>query len=107
MEGVKQFKDLTLTYEAPSGATFIVSTDLPGSTMAARRTITLPVAASRVTKTFPLDSPALVEGKMIQHKLTSTGSVILYEGYVRFRRVGTYIDGAAGEIWETQPLSLS
>ena len=106
MEDVKQFKDLTLTYEGSSGGTFYVSTDLPGGTIALRRTISLPAAGSRVTKTFPLDDPSLLEGKLIQHKATSAGSLILYSGFVRFRRVGTYIDGAAGDKWETQPLSL-
>ena len=112
MEGVKQFKDLTLTYEGSSGGTFYVSTDLPGGTITVRRTITLPAASSRVTKTFPLDSTDhggdgdLLEGKLIQHKVTSTAALILYEGSVRCRKVGTYIDGSAGDYWETQPLSL-
>lgn len=111
-EGVNQYKDLTLTYEGPAGGTFIVRTDMPGSTMTTRRTITLPPSTGRVTKTFPLDTALyggdgrLLEGKLIQYRAESTGVLILYEGFVRFRRVGTYIDGAAGDVWETQPLSL-
>ena len=106
VEDVKQFKDLTITYEAPSGATLYVSTDLPAQIIALRRTISLPSGTGRCTDTFPLDDPSLLEGKLIKFKVESTDKVILYSGFVRFRRVGTYIDGAAGDKWETQPLSL-
>jgi len=107
MEGVNQFKDLTLTYYAPSGATFEISTDLPGGSLGVRRTIALlATVGERETDTFPLDNPSLLEGRLIKYKVTSAGPVILYEGFIRFRRVGTYIDGAAGDKWETQPLSL-
>ena len=107
MEGVNQFKDLTLTYTAPSGATLLVYTDMPGSALALRRTITLPATGTeRETKTFPLDVSDQIEGKLIKFKCTSPGTLILYEGSVRFRRVGTYVDGAAGEVWETQVISL-
>jgi len=114
MEGVKQYKDLTLTYEGTAGGTFLIKTDLPGGTLATRRTITLPptAAGQRVTSTFPLDAVLhsgdgkLLEGKLIVYRAESTGALILYEGFVRFRRVGVYVDGAAGDVWETQPLSL-
>jgi hypothetical protein len=106
-ENVKQFKDLTLTYYAPSGGTFFIQTDMPGATLAVRRTINLPATSGlRQTLTFPLDSPALLEGKLIQYKITSNGTVIPYSGFVRFRVVGTYIDGASGDVWETQPMSI-
>jgi len=106
VEGVKQFKDVTLTYEAPVGGTLYAKTDMPGGTIQIRRTISLPATNGRETHTFPLDNPSLLEGKQIQWRIESSGSVIPYGGYVRFRRVGTYIDGAAGDVWETQPMGL-
>ena len=107
MEGVTQFKDMTLAYYGPSGGTLLAYTDMPGSALALRRTIPLPATTTeREQKTFALDSPSLLEGKLIKWKASSTGTLILYEGSVRARKVGLYIDGAAGEIWETQPLSL-
>lgn len=108
MEGVKQFKDITLVYYAPSGASLEIETDLPGDAMSVRRTIALPaVTADRKSDTFPLEQTgALLEGKLIQFRVTSAGTVILYEGSIRFRPVGEYIDGAGSEIWETQPLSF-
>lgn len=107
MEGVNQFKDLTLTYYGPSGGTFEVYTDMPGGVLTLRRTITLPVTSGeRETKTFPLDSPSLLEGKLLKPKATSSGVLILYEGFVRRRPVGEYIDGTMGDKWEPQPLSF-
>ena len=107
VEGIVQLKDVTLTYQAPSGGTLQAYTDMPGSTLALRRTITLPATTGeREQKTFPLDSPSLLEGKLIKWRASSAGTLILYEGSVRARKVGLYIDGAAGETWETQPLSL-
>jgi hypothetical protein len=106
-EGVRQYKDVTLTYSAPAGGLLYVTTDMPGGTLTLRRTIALPVTTGlRETKTFPLDNPSLLEGKLIQWKITSGGTVIPYSGFVRFRPVGTYIDGASGDVWETQPLGL-
>lgn len=113
MEGVNQYKDITLVWEADAAATFTISTDLPGGAMAARRTITLPASgAQRIERTFPLDTTLhggdgkLLEGRLIQYKAAPAGKLILYSGFVRVRRVGTYVDGTAGEIWETQPISL-
>jgi len=115
LEGVKQYKDLTLTHEGTAGGTFLIKTDMPGGVLSTRRTITLPATAAgqRVTRTYPLDSAALhggdgklLEGKLIVYRAESTGALILYEGFVRFRRVGVYVDGASGDVWETQPLSL-
>jgi hypothetical protein len=107
VEGIVQLKDVTLAYNGPSGGTLLVYTDMPGGVLALRRTIVLPATTGeREQKTFPLDSPSLLEGKLIKWRASSAGTLILYEGSVRARKVGLYIDGAAGETWETQPLSL-
>jgi hypothetical protein len=104
-ENVKQFKDVTLTYYAPNGGTFEIETDMPGSAFALRRTITLDtVTDDRKTQTWPLDDPSLLEGKLFKPKISSTGVVILYSGFVRARLVGEYIDGGAGDVWEPQPI---
>jgi len=110
-ENVKQFKDITLTYHAPAGGTLYVYTDMPGGALALRKTITLTASSQeRYTETFQFyetgDNPTWIEGKLIKFKVTSPGTVILYEATVRVRPVGTYIDGASGDVWETQPLSL-
>lgn len=106
-EGITQFKDLTLAYYGPSGGTLQAYTDMPGGVLSLRRTITLPATTGeREQRTFPLDSPSLMEGKLVKWKAGSTGTLILYDGSVRARKVGLYIDGAAGEVWETQPLNL-
>ena len=108
-DAVTQFKDVTLIYDAPNGATYKLSTDMPGSSMALRRTVTVPATTTRETRTFPLDKlvdGGLLEGKMIRHRLESPGVVRLYNGWIRFRRLGVYIDGGFGDVWETQELSL-
>lgn len=108
-EAVTQYKDLTLQYDAPSGATFKISTDMPGATMTLRRTIAVDVTVGRQTRTWPLDLVAdggLLEGKMAKYRLESSDVVRLYAGWIRFRRLGVYIDGARGDVWETQELSL-
>ena len=106
-EGVNQYKDITLTYYAPQGGTLTVKTDMPGGQLSLRRTITLPsTGTDRETYTFPLDDPSLLEGKLFAPKVTSNGVVILYEGFVRLRKVGEYIDGSMGEVWEPLPISF-
>lgn len=107
-EGVNEFKDLTLVFENAVACPFTVSTDMPGGAMALRRTLTLPVTTTRTERTFPFDSSAqgLVDGKLIQFQASPTGALKLLSGFVRFRRVGEYIDGTLNEIWQTQALAL-
>ncbi len=109
MEGVNQFKDLTLIFENSAACAFYVYTDMPGGSMDLRRTIQLPVTTTRTEKTFPFDAAGagLVDGKLIRYKASPTGVLKLYGGFVRWRRIGEYIDGTVGEIWETQEISLS
>lgn len=109
-EQVKEFKDLTLVFDNTIACPFTVLTDMPGGTMALRRTLTIPVTTGRIERTFPFDSvalgSALVDGKLIQFLASPTGALKIYSGFVRFRMVGEYVDGTLGEVWQTQPLSL-
>ena len=106
MEGMKQWKDMTLVYETSAGnAGTLIVTPEGGSA----KTITLPATTGRTTATFPLDTGgSLMEGKSIVAKVTPAvtagAKLILYEGSVRLRLVGEYL--AAGEFWETQPLTF-
>ena len=45
-ERVKQFKDLELEYDMVSGGTLKVYTDMPGTPMALKRTMAIPVSKS-------------------------------------------------------------
>lgn len=104
---VNQFKDMTLEYDAPSGATLYVYTDMPGVTMALQRTFSIPATTGRQTYVFAFDGPSrnVIEGTLLQLKITSTGVVRLFKGMVRQRRIGVYFDGARGEIWQTIELA--
>ncbi len=106
MEGMKQWKDLTLVYETSAGHDGSLQVTPEGGST---KTIPLPATTGRATQTFPLDTGgALMEGKSIVVKVTpsvTAGSkLILYEGSVRLRQVGEYL--ATGEFWETQPLTF-
>lgn len=109
-EGVKQLKDITITYEATELMFLSVYTDMPGGAMGVRKTIELPATGgSRKTTTFPLDTTGAVEGKLVQFRVshtTTAGVGRLYEGKIKYRPIGLYLDGATLEFWETQPLSL-
>lgn len=108
-EGVNQYKDLTLIFENTVAFPFKIYTDMPGRDVALRRTIIIPVTVTREEITFPFDGVAasLVDGKLIKYRAEPTGVFKLYAGFVRFRRIGEYIDGTMGEIWETQEITLS
>jgi len=106
-ERVKQFKDVTIDYDAVSGATLLVYTDMPGAAMAQRKSISLPSTSTRVTKSHGLDTDGVLpEGTLIRFKITSTGVVRLYGGVVRLRPIGVYFDGANGEFWETTEMGF-
>lgn len=115
---VKQFKDLELAYDCPAPAGQIASisgfsvkfwTDMPGGAMAVRATLTYPYSSGgRRTYTLPLDG---IEGTLYKVQVipntADAGSgrkadqVKLFGGVLRARAVGVYIDGSAGEIWDS------
>ena len=103
-ERVKQFKDIIVDYDAPSGASLKIYTDMPGGTMAQRlTTLTLPATTGRQTKALALDG---TEGTLVRFEWSSTGVLRLYGATLRMRPVGVYLDGAAGEVWKTQELGF-
>jgi hypothetical protein len=109
-EGVNDFKDLTLVFENSATCPLVVLTDMPGGVMGAGGSVTinLPVTTVRTEKTFPFDTGAsLLEGKLIKFTATPAGVLKIYSGFVRFRRIGEYIDGTQGDRWQTLELSLS
>jgi hypothetical protein len=100
----KQFKDIEFSYDAPSGFTLKFYTDMPGSTMTERASLSFPSSTGRRTYTLPLvdGAGAHLEGTLYRVKITSTGVVRLFGGVLRARAIGVYLDGAAAETFETQ-----
>ena len=107
---LKQFKDIELSYDSAAALTVKFYTDMPGSVMALRKTLTFPLTSGRQTKTLPLDDTggAPVEGTLFQVEITSTGVVRLFGGLVRVRGIGVWFDGGAtpAERWITQPMGI-
>ena len=115
---VKQFKDIELVYDAPSGLTLTFYTDMPGASGAAqgamtlRVTLTFPATTGRQTLTLPLDGSATggagsapynpIEGTLYKVSVASTGVVRLFAGLVRARPIGTWLNGANNEVWTMQ-----
>src|SRR3954471_13450651 len=108
MSNVNQFKDLEINYDATATLTVKFYTDLPGGTMTLRRTLSF--ASGRKRYTLPFDdsgnSYALVEGRLFKVRFECTGVARIYGGTLRFRKIGTYIDGTQGEIWETLEIAI-
>lgn len=107
MQGVTQFKDVTLEYASTAAFTVNVLTDMPGDALGIRKTLTFPSTGSTVSRnkiTLPLDG---IEGKLIKFAGTvpAGGAVVLFRGSYQARIVGTYLDGTRGDIWEVGPLS--
>jgi len=105
VEGINQAKDLTLTWEGTG--TFVVLTDQPSGSVAARRTLSLPASgAERKTETFPLhdQNGEYLLGKLWAEQATTPSGLILHGGFYTMRRIGTYI--APGEVWKTQPITF-
>ena len=110
-ERVKQFKDVTITYDAPSGFTLKVYTDLPGGSMPAiaspRRSLSFPSSTGRKTYTATFDnSGSWLEGNIIRYRAESSGTVRLFGGSVLAREIGLYFDGGNGEVWDSGELTI-
>lgn len=100
----KDFRYQVLPTVAAGSAEF--KTDMPGGTMGIRKTITLPIATERYTQQAPLDG---IEARQFQVKWipgVTTGILRVYEASVLARPIGVYLEGAKGDFYETQPISL-
>ena len=109
ISGVKEFKDLRLIYESTGSGTILWKTDMPGGVIATRKTNTTEIVDTsglRKTARVPLDG---IEGQLYQLRVTPSGSATLklFEGFVRLRIVGVYLDGSRSEFYETPEMSLA
>jgi len=110
-QGFKQIKNVSVTYASDAAGTLDIYTDWTGI-LGFVSSHPLPStgglgATSRVKKTIDLQA-SYSPFKQIKFKATpgANGRIIMYEGSVEVRQIGTYLEGANGDIWETQPLSL-
>ncbi len=103
---VKQFRDISLVYDADAALTLTVSTDNPLQTpLSVRDTLTFPITTGEEALTLSVnDGGAILEGTLIQFKGSSSGVVRLLSGTVSWRPIGTYID--ANNTWESRPMDL-
>lgn len=111
---ILQYQKIELEYDAPLGATLKFFTDLPGHVLALRKTVALPATASRRAYPIPLHpvphDGTYPEGPTFRVRVepngaTESDTVRLYGGRIFLRPLGVYIEGAAGEIWETLDIS--
>lgn len=112
ISSVKEVKDLVLVYESDGAGTVYWLTDMPGGAMAVRKTIDgssnckiQDTNGKRETVRIPLDG---IEGQLHQLKVVpgSTTMLKLFEGFIRYRVIGVFVDGHCGEIFETPELSF-
>ncbi len=104
---VWELKEIRYSVHATGAAgSILVKTDR-GTPSGMQTRVTVPVATStdRVTDQYPLDG---VEAKQLQVRLVPGGAGILrgYKATVLARPIGVYLDGAKGDFYETQPISL-
>lgn len=108
MQGrVWEFKDFRYQVHPSAVAGSVeFKTDMPGGTMAVRKTIALPIATERYTNQSPLDG---IEARQFQPKWipgAATGILRVYEASVLARPIGVYLEGSKSDFYETQPISL-
>ena len=115
---VAQFKEVSLEYVSPSGASsFTFSTDMPGGLIAARITNAslpqTPADHSPRTTTIPLvdNAGAPLEGTLYVTRVdpfatSASGGTQLRSGVIWLRPIGVYLDGSLGEFFETMPIPV-
>lgn len=114
---VAQFKEVSLEYVSPSGAsTFTFKTDMPGGEIETRFTGTMPQTNPGhypETTTFSLvdDGGAPLEGTLYVARVdpfatSASGGTQLRSGVIYLRPIGVYLDGGLSEFFETMPISV-
>jgi hypothetical protein len=115
---VAQFKEASLEYVSPSGAsTFKFSTDMPGGHLT-ERTGGKTMPQTNIDKTPATITISLVdgngaplEGTIYQPRVepfatSANGGTQLRSGVVWMRTIGVYLDGTLNEFFETLPISV-
>lgn len=105
-ERLKELKDVELFYDAPSGLSLLVYSDVASGTqgaLALLTTLSFPATTGRQTYTLGLDG---FFGTLVRFKATSSGIVKLYGGILRARAIGVYFNGANGEVWTSQEMGI-
>jgi hypothetical protein len=108
---VGELKDLLLDYDAEDGGTLEIYSDLPGNALSVVRALAIPVRATRAPFVFAFEdsSDTLPYGQLFKARVIPppTGVIRLHgRATLRARLIGTFFDGSAGEIWETQQLDM-
>jgi hypothetical protein len=101
----KGFDILWLDIEPTANVTYTLLTDLPGNAVSSRQTHASTITGTaRRTFEIPLTS---ARGRLVQLKLTSTGTFKLYGARLRYRRIALYLDGAQSQTWTSSDRTIS
>lgn len=113
---VGELKDFLLDYDVSGpGGQLVLYSDLPGSVLSVRRTLPIPAQGSRAPYVFPFEDESdqandfLPVGQLFKVRLyPPAGGILRLHGRAQFRGrlIGTYFNGANGEIFQTQPIEL-
>jgi len=113
---VGEIKDFLLDYDVSgTGGMLQLYSDLPGSAFAVRRSLPIPYQTTRAPYVFPFENfgnqadDFLPVGQLFKVRLyPPAGGILRLHGRAQFRGrlIGTYFNGANGEVFQTQPVEL-
>lgn len=103
-ERVKEIDALEFDIDAPATVTWSLYGDMPGGALMERKPGFLAATGGRKTLYV---SFALIEARHARLYLSSTAGFRLYGVRIRTRAIGEYIDGGAGEVWESTEMDYA
>jgi len=101
---VKAIDALQFELEAEAAVTWTILTDLPGRNLVERDSAAFAATSGRKTQLVLLPAPP--DGARLQVTLESDAPFRLHSAQLRRLVYGEYLDGSAGEFFETEELSL-
>lgn len=116
---VAQFKEISVEYVSPSGAsTLKFYTDMPGNHLAERTGGGKPLPVTNADKSPNTHTISLVDGngaplegtlyypRVEPFATSASGGTQLRSGVVWMRTIGVYLDGTLNEFFETLPIPV-
>lgn len=104
-EDVKTVDQVEIDVDASLGpATLEVWSDLPGGDVTSRFTQAIAQTGGREIVELVFATP--VDGKLLRYRITSDFEFAVYGFRASGLLIGVYLDGAQGEVWDTQPLAI-
>lgn len=104
--GVKTVDAVEIDLDASEGAaTLQIWSDIPGNVMVVRLGAGTAIAATTGRQVRTIVLASALDGRLFRYQVNTTTGVQIYGIRARVLSIGTFVDGAVSDVWDTEALA--